>query len=205
MNTPRIVVSLGTDVHSFDRLLVWAEGLAQSLPDVGVMIQHGASRAPKPPAHGVQGTTREQLLSWYATADVVVTQGGPGSILDAREAGAIPLVVPRDPELGEHVDGHQLAFVPVMEQAGHAVMVTDHDRFVRLVAERLADPSIGKTEPRVPQPEPAVEEFARLIDDAAGQPLSLRTMLRRSRVLLPGSLKTHHSAPARPANLEGTS
>ena len=48
------------------------------------------------------------LMGYYATASVVVVQGGPGSIQDARRTGAIPLVVPRRAEFDEVVDNHQV-------------------------------------------------------------------------------------------------
>ena len=49
---------------------------------------------------------------------MAVCHGGPGTIMDAREAGHVPLCVPRDPKLGEHVDDHQQRFAAMVGQAG---------------------------------------------------------------------------------------
>lgn len=192
MNAPRIVVSLGTDMHSFDRLLEWGEALAVRWPEHRVMIQHGSSRAPKAPADGVQATDRATLLEWYRQADVVITQGGPGSILDVREAGKVPLVVPRDPSLGEHVDGHQMAFVPVMARAGHAVLVTEREHLEQLVAQRLEQPELSVANVRIADPEPAAQELATLVDAALARRTPRGTFLRRARSLF-------GSRPATPA------
>jgi len=58
-------------------------------------------------------------------ADVVVTHAGVGSVLCAREAGHVPVVVPRLHRFGEHVDDHQLELVAALAGDGHVIAVTD--------------------------------------------------------------------------------
>ena len=36
-----LVVSLGTDVHTFDRLLRWVEAYLEAHPEVTCLVQHG--------------------------------------------------------------------------------------------------------------------------------------------------------------------
>jgi UDP-N-acetylglucosamine transferase subunit ALG13 len=64
--------------------------------------------------HGVVAFDR--LAEWAAAADVIITHGGPGSILLALSVGRSPVVVPRDPRFGEHVDDHQLRFVRWLQE-----------------------------------------------------------------------------------------
>jgi UDP-N-acetylglucosamine transferase subunit ALG13 len=71
-------------------------------------------------------------------ATVVVCHGGPGIIMEAREAGHVPLCMPRDPHLGEHVDGHQQRFAAVVAGAGVVRAVSslesfDHELAIALV------------------------------------------------------------------------
>ncbi len=40
-------------------------------------------------------------------ADLVVCHAGTGSALMAMGAGTMPVLVPRDPTFGEHIDAHQ--------------------------------------------------------------------------------------------------
>jgi UDP-N-acetylglucosamine transferase subunit ALG13 len=51
-----------------------------------------------------------------------VTHAGVGSILSARRAGHVPLVVPRRRALGEHVDDHQVRFAAWMADRGQVVL-----------------------------------------------------------------------------------
>nr|WP_304515681.1 sulfotransferase [Cellulomonas sp. APG4] len=72
-----------------------------------------------------------ELAALVAEADVVVTHGGPGTMADARAAGHLPVLVPRDPALGEHVDGHQQRFATWAERKGLTVVARDADAFRR--------------------------------------------------------------------------
>jgi UDP-N-acetylglucosamine transferase subunit ALG13 len=58
-------------------------------------------------------------------ADVVVTHAGVGSVLCAREAGHVPVVVPRLHRYDEHVDDHQLELVAALGVGEHIVPVMD--------------------------------------------------------------------------------
>ena len=89
-----LVVSLGTDVHTFDRLLCWVEAYLEAHPEVTCLVQHGHT-APVKHADNLKLLPASELLDYYATARVVLVQGGPGSIHDARRTGALPLALPR--------------------------------------------------------------------------------------------------------------
>jgi UDP-N-acetylglucosamine transferase subunit ALG13 len=47
-------------------------------------------------------------------ARIIITHGGPASIMQALAHGTIPIVVPRQAEFGEHVDNHQCRFAEKM-------------------------------------------------------------------------------------------
>ena len=66
------------------------------------------------------------LFDEMTSAHAVVCHGGPGTIIDARRAGVEPIVVARDPALGEHVDGHQQRFAAWMAARGQ--LSPAHDR-----------------------------------------------------------------------------
>ncbi len=116
----RIAVLLGTDHHRFDRLVRWAADLSRT-DDAEWFVQHGSTTLPR----GIDGCdmlTTASLSELLHGADAVVTHGGPGLIMEAREAGHRPIVVPRDPQLHEHVDDHQLRFAEHISDAGLAVV-----------------------------------------------------------------------------------
>ncbi|ASN40207.1 glycosyltransferase [Paeniglutamicibacter terrestris] len=143
-----IVVSLGTDHHRFDRAVDWIDDwLETQETQPRCLIQHGSSRQPRQ-GNGVDRMPRTDLLDLYAGADAVIVQGGPGSILDVREMGKIPIAIPRRPELDEVVDGHQIAFARFMASQGEALLAESADDMDRLLKLILADPNHFSTPPR---------------------------------------------------------
>lgn len=113
---PRVVFLLGTDHHPFDRLVGWAAALAEST-NGSCFVQHGYTSL-LPGLEGQEMLGGRELAHLMESADAVVTHGGPGLIMEARAAGHLPIVVPRNPALGEHVDGHQMAFTARLGAAG---------------------------------------------------------------------------------------
>lgn len=125
---PLVVVLLGTDHHRFDRLVDWADEVALLRPDLSLLVQHGSSRAPTY-ADGQAFLPHRELLDRIEQAAAVACHGGPGTIMDARGAGHLPVCVPRDPALGEHVDGHQIRFAALAARAGVVRTVDRVDQF----------------------------------------------------------------------------
>lgn len=114
-----ILVLVGTDHHPFQRAVTWAEDRKRTHPDERVFIQYGKSAAPGQAA-GEAFLSPDQMRAAIARADVVITHGGPGTISDARHGGHRPIVFPRDPQHGEHVDDHQQRFAAWCEARGLA-------------------------------------------------------------------------------------
>lgn len=122
----RILVLVGTDHHPFTRLCDWADSWSVDHPDDYVLVQHGYTDAPRV-ARSVEILTPAQLNEALADADVVVTHGGPGTISTVRSGGILPLVIPRDPSFGEHVDQHQMRFAAWAGERGLGTVVFDID------------------------------------------------------------------------------
>ena len=131
-----VVVMLGTDHHPFDRLVGWTDEEARARPGTRFVVQHGASRTPEV-AEGSPFLPVEQIRALLVEAAAVVCHGGPGTIMDARSAGHVPICVPRDPALGEHVDGHQQRFAALVHDAGVVRRVTDRAAFREALDELL--------------------------------------------------------------------
>ena len=123
--TVRVVVTVGTDVHPFHRAVAWIDEWAQArgLAD-DVVIQYGTSNAPTV-VRGSAYLDHAELVRLVGGADAVVTHGGPATIMEVRERHGTPIVLPRDPSLGEHVDRHQMEFAAVMARLEAAYAVRD--------------------------------------------------------------------------------
>jgi UDP-N-acetylglucosamine transferase subunit ALG13 len=132
-----VFVSVGTDHHPFDRLVQWVDAW---LPDgVQCVVQHGTSAPPRR-AEGVAYLDHGALTSLLDEAAVVVCHGGPTTITESRRHGHRPIVVPRSPALGEHVDDHQLRFCARMEAKGLISTAVDEDAFRTLLDRVLEVP-----------------------------------------------------------------
>ena len=112
-----LLVTVGTDHHPFARLLDWVGRWSAAHPTWQIEVQHGATPAP---GYGrcFAFCGHDELQQLFASADVVVAHGGPATITQARAAGHVPVVVPRQPALGEHVDDHQVLFARRLGAAG---------------------------------------------------------------------------------------
>lgn len=164
-----LVVSLGTDYHHFDRLIQWVDAYLSDHPEVSCLVQHGFTKPPKH-AEAVERLPRAELLDLYRSAKVVLVQGGPGSILDAREVGAIPLAVPRMAKLDEVVDDHQVEFSNVMQRHGETIVVGSAEDLRNKLDAAFADPDSLRGTYRVPSSDKAADNLT-----AALRELGLRS------------------------------
>lgn len=139
----RVLVSVGTDHHRFDRLVDWIDSWTAANPGVRVVVQRGTARPPAT-AESVDLVPYDRMVELMDEADAVVVQGGPAGILDARGAGKLPIVVPRRPDLDEHVDGHQITFARWMAERGQVLLAESEDDLHRLLDRILSDPSTGR-------------------------------------------------------------
>lgn len=179
-DTIRVLVVVGTDHHAFDRLVEWVDqwALARGLEPDEVLVQHGTARAPAN-VRGRQMLPYRALVSLMERADAVVIQGGPATLADARRAGRLPICVPREPALNEHVDGHQKLFARRMDAAGLMRSATTEEEFARLLDEAVSNPDLY----RIPVTEEgrmaAVDEVGRIISRLiAHQPRNRRRRTR---------------------------
>lgn len=146
---PLVVVTVGTDHHPFTRLIGWLDAWARDHPEVRCVIQHGMSPGPKY-AEAIGTVGHATLIGLLGDASVIVSQAGPGSILDARRVGLVPIVVPRLSCLEEVVDDHQVAFADAMQRKGEVIVATSATEVADAIAGALADPSSVSRPPSAP-------------------------------------------------------
>ena len=134
-----VLLTVGTDSHPYDRAVRWIDAWAAANPDVRVVAQWGTS-VDAVHAEGGPLLPRPELDALMISADAVVSHGGPATLQQIRAAGTMPLCIPRDPTLGEHVDDHQQRFARHQHAHGRVVHVEDeatlHAHLDRVVADR---------------------------------------------------------------------
>ena len=126
--TSLVIALTGTDHHPFERMVQWVDAAAERRGDVRFVVQHGSTRPPRV-AEGYDFLSHDRLVALLEEAALVICHGGPGTIMDAREAGHVPLCIPRDPLLGEHVDGHQQRFASLAGGSGVVRLVSSPETF----------------------------------------------------------------------------
>ncbi len=164
---PLVMVSVGTDHHPFDRLVSWMDDWALSHPQFEVVIQRGTASAPLH-ADSMELLAHDELRRLFSKASAVVSHGGPSTVMDARMAGRLPIVVPRDPARGEHVDDHQIRFTRHLGRHGLAVPATSFDVLGSALLEHLAAPEAFEVEISATGPAGGVVRFGELLDSLLG-------------------------------------
>lgn len=118
-----IVAMVGTGPDSFDRLVKHLDQLAES-NSWEVFIQLGHTNYEPVHCRFERFIERDKLLKMIESAELVITQGGYGSIRDALLFDKPIVAVPRYPALQESPD-HQDEMVRAMEEQGYLIGVYD--------------------------------------------------------------------------------
>ena len=121
-----IFITVGTHEQQFDRLLVEIDNLKNGcLEREEFVIQSGYSKVIPKGCYVKQFFDNEEMQNFYKNSNVVITHGGPCSIMQAMYFGKLPVVVPRNPHYEEHVDGHQIKFAEFLEAKKKILAVYD--------------------------------------------------------------------------------
>ena len=136
-----VLVTVGTNEAPFDRLV----GAATGLTGEPVIVQHGPSKIRPHGANSVDYLPFEEFDALVASARVVVTHAGIGSVAAALAHGRRPVVVPRLHRFGEAVDDHQSSFARRLADASLVTVVEDLDQLPEVVAmsDHSAAPTAG--------------------------------------------------------------
>jgi len=110
-----IFATVGTHQDPFERMIA---GLEQLPNRDQLVVQYGYARPPEGVGRAIDFIPFEEMEANFAAAEAVITHAGVGSILCARRAGHLPIVVPRFAELGEHVDDHQVELTRALAERG---------------------------------------------------------------------------------------
>lgn len=179
---PRIVVTVGTDYHPFDRLIGWTNDWLRRHPEnvPAVFVQSGAASV-EPACQSSRFVEVGCLTALLDSAEVIVCHGGPASIAEAWARGHLPIVVPRLRQLGEHVDDHQVDFCRRVSELGRVRLAQTAAEFSGLLDEAARDPAFLCADLPKADTGAAVARFAELVDDLVSRPRRLRPLMAQGR------------------------
>ena len=112
-----ILVLLGTQQHKFDRLLK----IIDNIVDEKVIVQIGNNDYDfkNNNVSKIDFFTEVELEEMYTSADILITHGGVGSILNGLKHEKKILALPRKKEYKEHVNDHQQEIVNKLVKNNH--------------------------------------------------------------------------------------
>lgn len=168
-----VLAAVGTDHHPFDRFVEWIDEWQSRNTDCEVFVQRGTTeRIPTVPS--AEFLDPNELDAMMHRADAIVCHGGPSTIMEARRAGLVPVVIPRDPSKGEHVDDHQLRFTEFMAGKG-AILAA---RTKAELSNHLTSMAQGDVARVVAEkPTATLERISTVIDEVMEQPKAARLRL----------------------------
>lgn len=112
MSKQLIFIILGSQKFQFNRLLKAVDDLIErGILGEDVFAQIGYSDYLPKYFKYKKFLDREEFLQIEAKADIVITHGGTGSIIEAVKKGKKVIAVPRLAIYGEHVDNHQIQLI----------------------------------------------------------------------------------------------
>ena len=110
----------------FDRLVMTIDKLAtDGVFTEEVFAQIGPSKIPAGKLPFARFLSYDEMNVRADAASLIITQGGPGSIMLALERGNIPIVIPRQKKFGETVDNHQVFFAQKLAAENKILLVYD--------------------------------------------------------------------------------
>lgn len=163
-----VAAFVGTDHHPFNRLVeavdMWFRDAQKTDANITCLVQYGTSKPPGV-ADGVAFLDRAGIERQLGKADIVLSHGGPSTIVEALRTGKIPLVMPRDPERGEHIDGHQQRFTAHMARR-KLIKVIQNENDLNAAVEYVLEHRDGdiRSDIDLPNPSASAMKLAVLVD-----------------------------------------
>ena len=158
-------VSVGNATQPFPRLLDAIAKLAPSLPQP-VTVQTGCNTFASSTCRSVNFLSMESFTAHIREAELLILHAGAGTVINAMQAGKLPIVVPRRACYGELVDDHQLGFARALAAVGKVVVVED----MRQLTDAVKDVQIRQARQLSSSEQPAlVSMVERVLADCAKQ------------------------------------
>lgn len=125
-----IFVTVGTHEQQFERLLKCIDEMNL---EEKVIVQSGYTDYQFQNCEAQKLLPYSQMVENVKNARIVITHGGPSSIMMPLQIGKIPIVVPRQKKFNEHVNDHQLEFVKKISENGSIIPVYDIEKLEGII------------------------------------------------------------------------
>ena len=157
-----IFVTVGTHQQPFGRLLDEVDRLVEAgAITEEVFCQSGGGRSPRVPSAPL--LPYEEMQRRLRSASLVVSHGGPGTVMSALAAERPLVLVPRRRAFGEHVDDHQVRFCRLVGARNGVPVVEDIADLAGAIGRaRATPPRRGAAHGEIPE---GVANLGRIIGE----------------------------------------
>ena len=115
-----IFVILGTQDKGFDRMLKEIDELKKDgIITSRVVVQAGSTNFKSNEMDIIDYLPMQKFNEYIEEADIIITHGGVGSILDAIKHHKKVIAIPRLEKYHEHVNNHQIQIVEEFDRLGY--------------------------------------------------------------------------------------
>jgi UDP-N-acetylglucosamine transferase subunit ALG13 len=144
-----IFVTVGTHEQPFNRLVKAIDDLKGSgAVQEDVFMQIGYCTYEPQYCRWSKLISYKEMQKSILEARVVITHGGPATFIMPLQIGKVPIVVPRQHSLGEHVNDHQVNFVkevsermrniiPVFEISQISTVINNYEEIVSSMTREI--------------------------------------------------------------------
>jgi len=139
-----IFVTVGT-ARDFSRLVKKVDEIAKKINDE-IIIQKGNTIYQPKNCRCFDFLPRDKFLSYIKKADVVVTHGGVGSIINSLKFNKPTIVVPRRRKYNEHRNDHQMDIARELEKERKVLVCYDVENLREKIEEAKKNHPISKKE-----------------------------------------------------------
>ena len=147
-----IFVTVGAQKFQFNRLLIEIDKLIENKSiKEKVFAQIGVSEYIPKNYEYTDFTTQDEFSEKIDEANLIITHGGTGVIVNALKKGKKVIAIPRLSKYGEHVDDHQIQLIkefeemnfiePVYEidELSNAIYVSNTDKIIEDIEKFIGE------------------------------------------------------------------
>ena len=131
-----IFVTVGTQDKQFTRLIRAVENavISGNITDE-VIVQAGNTKYESKYLKILNYVPFDEFNKYLESADIIITHGGVGSILNALKLKKKVIAIPRLEKYGEHINDHQLQVIKKMTEEGYILSCENENELVDKIKE----------------------------------------------------------------------
>ncbi|MEM4214992.1 MAG: glycosyltransferase [Candidatus Pacearchaeota archaeon] len=160
-----IFVTVGTDIHSFSRLIDYVEKLKQmKIIKEKIIIQYGYTKIKRK----IKGITYIDFIPlkkfnyYLKNANFIISHGGLGNLLQAIKFRKKVIAVPRLKKFNEHKNDHQLELVKQLAKEKKILFANDLGSLIKCIKKiKNFEPGLHK---KMINPLKIIETFIKSIE-----------------------------------------